>query len=60
MNLTNQITMTSLELVDFINAHRQQQAEQAGQPFPSEDFPELTHANLLAKVPKVLGEISFI
>ncbi|EKL0661419.1 MULTISPECIES: hypothetical protein [Pseudomonas] len=58
MNLTNQITMTSLELVDFINAHRQQQAEQAGQPFPSEDFPELTHANLLAKVPKVLGETS--
>lgn len=51
-------TMTSLELVDFINSHRKQQAEQAGQSFPSDDFPELTHANLLAKVPKVLGGTS--
>lgn len=40
------VTMTSLELVDFINSQREG-AE-----------PELTHANFLAKVPKVLGETS--
>lgn len=51
-------TMTSLELVDFINSHRKQQAEQAGQPFASSDFPELLHKNFLAKVPEVLGERS--
>lgn len=38
------VTMTSLELVEFINSQRK----------PGE--PELTHANFLAKVPKVLGE----
>jgi hypothetical protein len=42
--LSNTITMTSLELVDFINADRGQ-----GEA-------ELTHANFMAKVPKVLGE----
>lgn len=36
------ITMTSLELVDFINAQEGRQ--------------DLTHANFMAKVPKVLGE----
>jgi len=36
------ITMTSLELVDFINSHEGRQ--------------DLTHANFMAKVPKVLGE----
>ncbi|WP_440468083.1 hypothetical protein ACKI1H_07900 [Pseudomonas sp. YH-1] len=51
-------TMTSLELVEFINQHRERQAEQAGQLFPSYEFPELTHANLLAKIPKVIGEVS--
>lgn len=51
-------TMTSLELVDFINAHRKQQAEQAGQAFPSDEFPELLHKNFLAKAPEVLGERS--
>lgn len=38
------VTMTSLELVDFINAQRGES--------------DLTHANFLAKVPKVLGEES--
>lgn len=37
-------TMTSLELVDFINAEREND--------------DLTHANFLAKVPKVLGDAS--
>lgn len=49
-------TMTSLELVDFINAHRKQQAEQVGQTFPSEDYPQLRHDHLMEKVPKVLGK----
>lgn len=44
--VADQPTMTSLELVDFINEQRD--AEE----------PELTHANFLAKVPKVLGETS--
>ncbi|MER1007404.1 ORF6N domain-containing protein [Pseudomonas aeruginosa] len=51
-------TMTSLELVEFINQHRRQQAEEAWQSFPSDDFPELLHKNFLAKVPEVLGERS--
>lgn len=42
------VTMTSLELVDFINEQR------------APDEPELTHANFLAKVPKVLGETSHL
>lgn len=42
------ITMTSLELVEFINEQRK-----VGEP-------ELTHANFLAKVPKVLGETSHL
>lgn len=40
------VTMTSLEMVEFINSQRA-----AGEP-------ELTHANFLAKVPKVLGPTS--
>ena len=38
------LTMTSLELVDFINSER------------AEGEPELRHDNFMAKVPKVLGE----
>ena len=44
--VSNTVTMTSLELVDYINSQREA------------DEPELTHANFLAKVPKVLGETS--
>ncbi|MCQ9615906.1 hypothetical protein L1889_03660 [Paenalcaligenes niemegkensis] len=54
----NAVTMTSLELVDFINQHRKEAAKQEGKPFPSDERPQLTHANFLAKVPKVLGETS--
>ncbi|EQM66168.1 hypothetical protein QYE80_32370 [Pseudomonas tohonis] len=49
-------TMTSLELVEFINSHRQRQAEAAGQDFPSKGFAKLEHADFLKKVPDVLGE----
>lgn len=52
------VTMTSLELVDFINEHRKQQAEAAGVDFPSDGFAVLQHKDFLAKVPKVLGATS--
>lgn len=51
----NAPTMTSLELVDFINAHRREQAAAAGAKFPSKGFAELAHRDLLKKVPDVLG-----
>lgn len=58
MNITSvtAATMTSLELVEFINSHRQRQAEAAGQDFPSKGFAKLEHADFLKKVPDVLGE----
>lgn len=48
-------TMTSLELVDFINAHRKQQADAAGQAFPCKGFAKLEHYSFMEKVPSVLG-----
>ncbi|MDU9416184.1 hypothetical protein [Pseudomonas sp. zfem005] len=57
MNIINvsAATMTSLELVDFINSHRQHQAESAGQQFPSKGFAKLEHADFMKKVVEVLG-----
>lgn len=52
------ITMTSLELVDFINVHRKEQAVAAGAPFPSKGFAELQHKDFLDKVFVVLGNRS--
>ena len=52
------VTMTSLELVDFINDFRRERAAQAGQPFPSKGFAELQHKHFLDKVLEVLGERS--
>lgn len=51
-------TMTSLELVDFINDDRKRQAHAAGMSFPCEGYPKLMHKNFLAKVPEVLGATS--
>jgi len=48
-------TMTSLELVEFINADRKERAEEAGAQFPSKGFASLAHADLLKKVPEVLA-----
>lgn len=48
------ITMTSLEIVEFINDDRKAQAEAAGAEFPSKGFAKLEHDNFMAKVPKVL------
>jgi len=47
---TNQVTMTSLDLVDYINIHRQEIAT------VEKPFVELRHDHFMAKVPKVLGE----
>ncbi|MDH1475798.1 phage antirepressor KilAC domain-containing protein [Comamonas thiooxydans] len=49
------ITMTSLELVDFINEDRKARAESVGAKFPSPGFAKLEHADFLKKVPLVLG-----
>jgi hypothetical protein len=45
------ISMTSLELVEFINIHRDRHADATGT-----DFVLLMHKSFLAKVPEVLGE----
>lgn len=47
--------MTSLELVDFINQHREEKAKEAGLPFPCGQYTRLVHHNFMVKVPKVLG-----
>ncbi|OBU53824.1 hypothetical protein [Stenotrophomonas maltophilia] len=49
------VTMTSLELVEFINDFRREQADNDGAAFPSKGYAELTHADFLKKVPEVLG-----
>jgi len=49
------VTMTSLELVDFINDVRASKAQLEGLPFPCKKFSKLSHRNFTAKVPKVLG-----
>ncbi|WP_017346129.1 hypothetical protein [Pantoea sp. A4] len=51
-------TMSSLEMVDYINADRKSKAEAAGLKFPCKQFTKLQHKHFLAKVPKVLGETS--
>jgi phage antirepressor YoqD-like protein len=53
---SNQVpTMTSLELVGFINAERKELAHAAGASFPSKGHAQLDHADFLKKVPEVLG-----
>lgn len=46
---TNQVTMTSPEIVDFINAHRQSVAT------IEKPYVELHHRSFMSKVPQVLG-----
>ena len=47
---TDQVTMSSPELVDYINAHRQEVAT------IEKPYKELRHDHFMAKVPQVLGE----
>ncbi|HGJ5855248.1 Rha family transcriptional regulator [Arsenophonus nasoniae] len=49
-------TMSSLEMVDYINAERKAKAEAEGVKFPCKKYRRLQHNNFMAKTPKVLGE----
>ncbi|NQF32246.1 Rha family transcriptional regulator [Enterobacter asburiae] len=49
-------TMSSLEMVDYINAERQRKSEEEGMFFPCKKYRKLRHADFTKKVPKVLGE----
>ncbi|UCQ36973.1 Rha family transcriptional regulator [Edwardsiella piscicida] len=48
-------TMSSLEMVDYINADRKSKAEAQGLKFPCKRFSKIQHKHILAKTPKVLG-----
>ncbi|MCM7723698.1 Rha family transcriptional regulator [Enterobacter roggenkampii] len=48
-------TMSSLEMVDYINAERQLKAEEEGMPFPCKKYRKLEHRSFMKKVPNVLG-----
>lgn len=50
-NVAREVSMTSLELVEFINAHRSRQSAETGSKFAL-----LMHKSFLGKVPEVLGE----
>ncbi len=50
-------TMSSIQMVEYINADRQSKAEVAGLPFPCKKYRKLRHDNFMNKVPKVLGEL---
>lgn len=45
-----QATMTSLELVEYINIGRKEKAESAGRPFPSKGHAAIKHNDLLKKI----------
>lgn len=49
-NSIQQVTMSSVELVEFINKHRQEVAT------TEKPYKELRHDHFMAKVPQVLGE----
>lgn len=51
-------TMSSLEMVDYINANRKAKAEAEGLSFPCKKYRKLSHKNFMPKVLKVLGEAS--
>ncbi|MEQ4627471.1 Rha family transcriptional regulator [Providencia manganoxydans] len=54
--ISEQPTMTSLEMVDYINADRKAKAEAEGLKFPCKEYKKLSHKNFMAKAPRVLGE----
>ena len=56
INPAEVITMTSLELVDYVNSERKEKALAAGVAFPSKGFAKLEHADLMKKVSEVLGK----
>lgn len=48
--------MSSLQMVEYINADRKAKAEAEGLTFPCKEYRVLQHKHILAKAPKVLGE----
>ncbi|EIT7637513.1 TPA: Rha family transcriptional regulator [Escherichia coli] len=48
--------MSSLEMVDYINADRKSKAEAEGLAFPCKKYRKLEHRSFMKKVPKVLGD----
>lgn len=50
-------TMSSIEMVDYINAERESKAKAEGLNFPCKKYRKLRHDNFMKKVPRVLGEI---
>ena len=52
---TATLTMSSLEMVEFINAERKGQAAAVGSQFPSTGYAKLEHSDFMKKVPQVLG-----
>lgn len=48
-------TLSSIEMVDYINIERQGKAEAEGMAFPCKKYRKLRHADFTKKVPKVLG-----
>lgn len=53
---TATLTMSSVEMVDYINSDRRHKAEVEGLIFPCKKYRKLRHDSLMQKVPKVLGE----
>lgn len=49
-------TMSSLQMVDYINADRKAKAEAEGLTSPCKEYRVLQHKDFLKKTPKVLGE----
>ncbi|WP_439291751.1 MULTISPECIES: Rha family transcriptional regulator [Rahnella] len=49
-------SMSSLEMVDYINAERKAKAEAEGMPFPCKKYRKLRHDNFMKKVPRVIGD----
>ncbi|MFP1749199.1 Rha family transcriptional regulator [Lonsdalea quercina] len=56
LSSTETPTMSSVEMVEYINDDRKSKAEAAGLKFPCKRFTKIQHKHILAKTPKVLGE----
>lgn len=56
VNSNETLTMSSLQMVDYINADRKVKAESEGLKFPCKRYTKIQHKHILAKTPKVLGE----
>ncbi len=49
-------TMSSIEMVDYINADRKSKSKSEGLTFPCRKYRKLEHRSFMKKVPKVLGD----